>query len=154
MRERLALAVLAVTLALLVGLAAVFAFRHNKSESPALPPPITATAEPATPPPVAPAPAPAVEEQGPSLALKNRGAQLFAEQRCATCHAVAGSGNPRYPLDGVGGRLDEQTLLHGVVGTGEIAGRLSPVIVRRKERYRTLPEDDLTALVSYLQQLR
>ncbi len=154
MRERLALAVLALTLALLVGLAAIFAFRHNPPEPPPPPAPESATQSADAPPATTTTPPAATEEQASPLPFTDHGARLYADQRCAACHAVAGAGNPRFPLDGVGVRLNEGDLLHGILGTGPLAERLSPVVVRRKERYRSLSEDDLAALVKYLGQLR
>jgi len=154
MRERLALAVLALTLALLVGLSAIFAVRHNPPE-PARPPQPESAAPPARATPV-----PAIkettttEEQTSPLPFTGRGARLYVEQQCAACHSIAGAGNPRFPLDGVGARLNEEALRHGILGSGPVAERISPVVVRRKERYRPLSEDDLVALVNYLGQLR
>ena len=39
-----------------------------------------------------------------------RGATLFTEQKCSICHAVAGKGNVKHPLDGAGSRLDAATV--------------------------------------------
>ena len=39
-----------------------------------------------------------------------RGRTVYAEQRCRACHSIAGEGNTRSPLDGVGGRLTEKQI--------------------------------------------
>lgn len=83
-------------------------------------------------------------------ALRERGRALFAELRCAACHAIAGEGNPRFPLDGVAGRHGPAEMRHWIVGTGPAAGALSPSTRQRKGRFRALPETDLDALVAFL----
>jgi mono/diheme cytochrome c family protein len=153
MRERLAVVVIALTLVLLVGLAGVFGVRHNPDESTEPAPPHASADAPSAPaapsvapanvaPPPSPPPAPA------SAVL--RGAEVYREQRCATCHALAGAGNPRYPLDGVGARHDAEALRDWIVGTGAAAGALAGPVLRRKTAYRSLPAEDLAALVDYL----
>jgi mono/diheme cytochrome c family protein len=133
MRERLAMLVLAGVLAVLVTLAVAFAWRHNQE-----------------PPSSAPAPTDAKEVAG----VTDRGQALFREQNCSLCHALGGSGNPRYPLDGVGARYSDEDLRHGIFGTGPFAERVAGPVARRKERYRDLPDDDLAALISYLSSQR
>ncbi len=71
-----------------------------------------------------------------------------------TCHAIAGSGNPRYPLDGTGDRWTTEELPHWILGTGVAADELSTAVRRRKQRYQSLPPEDLNALVSYLSSLK
>lgn len=152
MRERLAVVVIALTLVLLVGLAGVFGVRHNPDESagPA-PPPAAAIAAPAPSEPSAPPASVAAPIPPPAPASSVlRGAEVYREQRCATCHALAGAGNPRYPLDGVGARRDAEALRAGIVGTGAASGALTGPVLRRKSAYRSLPTEDLAALVDYL----
>ena len=38
-------------------------------------------------------------------ALIKKGQQVYAAQKCQTCHAIAGKGKTTNPLDGVGGKL-------------------------------------------------
>jgi mono/diheme cytochrome c family protein len=138
MRERFALLVCWLTLVMVVGLSWRFAVRHN----PALPPA----------PPVAPVSVPALPP-GPGAANET-GARLFREQGCASCHALGGAGNPRYPLDGVGARRSRDELRVWTTGTGLAAERLSPMVVRRKQRYQELSDADMAALVEYLSAAR
>ncbi len=83
-----------------------------------------------------------------------KGKSVYAAQKCSSCHSIAGDGNPRYPLDSVGSHLNREDLLAWTTGTGAAADILPPGIVRRKQRYRSLPQDNLDALVSYLSTLK
>jgi cbb3-type cytochrome oxidase cytochrome c subunit len=106
-----------------------------------------------------PAPSPAtvaavaqVVTDDPSLVEAGRA--VYLAQGCALCHAIAGTGNPRYPLDGVGDRLSPQDLRNWTLGLGDAQGALPARAVRIKEDYRVLPADELDALVGYLASLR
>jgi len=77
-----------------------------------------------------------------------RGERVYAEQRCRACHAIDGKGNRRYPLDGVGGRLDAKALRIWIVAPQE----MNPKV--RKPAYDALPAADVDALVAYLASLR
>jgi mono/diheme cytochrome c family protein len=83
-----------------------------------------------------------------------RGRELFDEQGCVRCHSVAGHGSPRSPLDGVGARLDGESMRHWIVGDEAVSEALAPRVRAAKEDYRTLSEEDLAALVEWLQTLR
>jgi cytochrome c553 len=138
MRERLARYVAVLTGVCLLGLAYWFAVEQDAArrvETLSRPPPLIAR------PVVAPA-APPFEH----------GKTLFVEQQCDTCHSVAGVGHPSYPLDGIAGQLDAAAMRDRITAQGEGAAGLSPRIVRRKEQYRNLSDDDLAALVAYLSQ--
>lgn len=79
------------------------------------------------------------------------GRQVYTQQGCARCHSIAGAGNPRNPLDGVGARHTRKTLMDWITGT-DVA--LPSHIIKLKQSYRGLPANDLEALVTYLQGLR
>lgn len=136
MRERLALLVCGLTLVLVTGLSWRFAVRQN--------PAVAGIA------PVAPAVAPqavpeAVPEAGPG-----EGARQFRELGCSSCHAIAGAGNPRRPLDGVGVRRSREELRAWTTGTGPAAEELSPMVRRRKERYGELSDAEMNRLLDFL----
>ena len=85
----------------------------------------------------------------------DRGRAVYAEQHCATCHAIAGEGNPRQSLDGVGARWEPKELRAWITGTGIAADMLPAAIAKvKQQRYEKLPEADLTALVAYLAGLK
>lgn len=79
------------------------------------------------------------------------GHEVFLARGCARCHAVAGEGNLRSPLDGVGERRDPAALRDWILATGP-AGEALPARARHaKADYRTLPDDELAALIVFLQ---
>jgi len=161
MREQIARGIVFLTLVMILGLSALFAARHNRETVKPDPAPVMAPLEPS-------APAPVVAEQS-STAVPaevreplasataprvEQGRKVFTEQRCTACHSVAGEGNPRSPLDGVGALLTADELKMWTLGTGDAAESLSVATQRRKQRYRSMPESDLSALVAYLQTLK
>ena len=137
MREIIARTVCVLTVIVVLVLAHLFAARHNpRIAVPArLPEPLGETGVP-----------------GPTSNIV-RGRDVYAEQGCASCHAIAGAGNPRNPLDDVGARRTRAELFEWITGTGSAADQLSPAVVRRKERYRTLSQDDMNALMDCLANL-
>jgi mono/diheme cytochrome c family protein len=156
------------SLGVVAGLSYLFAVRHNPDE---LAGTVTAD-EPARSGNVAPdrdpaelpvVPSPDVRGQpGPPVAVAappesdagNRGRLVYSRNGCATCHSIAGEGNPRYPLDGTGDRWEPDELRAWITGSGLAADLLNDAIRRRKQRYASLPEEDLSALVAYLAQLK
>lgn len=82
-----------------------------------------------------------------------RGRVLYAELRCAACHAIAGEGNPRSPLDDAARRLDAASLRRWIIADPGIEAGLPNRARIMKADYRALPEADLDALVVYLQSL-
>ncbi|MEX1130276.1 MAG: c-type cytochrome [Vicinamibacterales bacterium] len=77
-----------------------------------------------------------------------RGADVYREQKCQACHSIAGVGNKRYPLDGVGIKLTEEEIRKWIVAPREMNPKVS------KRSYDKLPKADLEALVAYLKSLR
>lgn len=103
--------------------------------------------------PRAPVAAPAVPAAAPPPALVEQGRRVYTEQGCALCHAIAGKGNPRSPLDGVGARHDAQALRDWILARGAAETALPARAVRGKHDYRALAGSELDALVAYLQSL-
>jgi cbb3-type cytochrome oxidase cytochrome c subunit len=137
MREIFARMVCLLTVSVVVALAHVFAAWHNPHDNP---PTLAAVA------PMASAPAPSAPEI--------QGRKVYDEQGCASCHAIAGEGNPRHPLDGVGSRRSVAELREWITGSGLAAEDLAPSVVRRKQRYRELAPTEMDALVAYLGSLK
>lgn len=168
MRELIARAVCLLTLAVVVALAHVFAARHNPpvaaspfattprpatastSPSAQVAPPSPVQVTPSGQPPVVPS-RPVKLPSSPGAAEEiARGRALYAEQGCASCHAIAGDGNPRHPLDEVGGRYTGAELRQWITGAGPASERLSPAVLRRKQRYQSLRPDEVDSLTAYL----
>jgi mono/diheme cytochrome c family protein len=99
---------------------------------------------------VAAEPAPAAAE----TARVERGRAVYDEQGCAACHSIAGEGNPRNPLDGVGARLTPEEIRAYTTADATVADDLAPRIAAAKKDYQKIPADDLDALVAYLASLR
>lgn len=155
MREKIALAVCWLTVAVVAGLSYLFAVRHNP-EVVAEPVPVAVRGA-SNPPPTLPAVPPVAnltEHPAPSPAVPpaeaDRGRIVFGQQGCTTCHSIGGSGNPRHPLEGTGARWNAEELRQWICGTGVAAEKLSAAVRGRKQRYQDLPAEDLKLLVVYL----
>jgi mono/diheme cytochrome c family protein len=133
MREVIARVVCLLTVIVVVALSHTFAEQHN-------------------PPTAVQPPAPQASERAVSSDV-SRGRDVYVAQGCSSCHAIAGAGNPRNPLDGVGARRTAAELRDWITGTGSAIEQLSPAVVKRKQRYQELPEAEFTALVAYLASL-
>lgn len=75
--------------------------------------------------------------------VRERGREVYAEQRCRACHSIAGVGNTRYPLDHVGRDLSTDVIRKWIVAPRT----LNPTV--RKPEF-DLSESDLEALILYL----
>ena len=100
---------------------------------------------------VALAPASVAAQDG---ALLDRGMKVYQDQKCQVCHAIAGKGNAKAPLDDVGGRLTADELRAWIVdATGMTAKTTAPRKPVMRD-YSTLPKADLEALVAYMANLK
>jgi mono/diheme cytochrome c family protein len=78
------------------------------------------------------------------------GRRVYQQQTCARCHYLAGSGNPRNPLDGVGARRSPEELRDWIIGSAAVRELLPERVIKLKQAYQ-LSDDELDALVIYLQ---
>jgi mono/diheme cytochrome c family protein len=147
MRQLFAWLVCLLTIGLVVGLSLRFASAHNPAGAPPTPQVVHRTTEQTRSPAAEPAPTPPA---APSLVAREQGRAVYERENCATCHAIAGSGNPRLPLDGIGKRLTPLEIRAWITGTGPAAAALPAGTLRRKQRYQALSDVDLKALVDYL----
>lgn len=99
-------------------------------------------------------PAPLQPESPVDRSVADRGRALFDEQGCARCHAIAGRGNPRSPLDGVGARRAADDIRSRIVAAPSVRQEMSASVIRAKERFLDLAPSDLDALTEYLVSLR
>lgn len=83
------------------------------------------------------------------------GRRLYVAQKCSVCHLVAGQGNKRFPLDGIGQRVTAVDLRRWLTHTVEMEARLpkQPAIKMSSRKYR-FNDAELDALVAYLQSLK
>lgn len=84
-----------------------------------------------------------------------RGEKVYAAQKCNMCHSIAGKGNAKGPLDGVGTKLTAEEIHQWIV---------DPVAMTKKTnstrkppmtaKYKGLSKEDLDALVAYMVSLK
>ncbi len=136
MREKWARRIALLSGGLVVALAVVFAYSQNPPDRSA--PAHTPAATPVTP--------------AADSVLVELGQRVYAEQDCARCHSIAGRGNPRSPLDGVGARLSAAEIRRWIAPSRE-PDALSDSFQARHANL-TLTEPQREALVAYLRNLR
>jgi len=182
MRELVAILVCVAALCVAVGSSVGFAVRHNSAVPPADLPtkadqttiaqtfsPTVAAPSPQIPTPaplVATSPPPAVPTATPVATVvapvaptpgeesDAAGRESFKNRGCSTCHSIAGTGNPRHPLDGVGSRWTAEQLHAWITGSGFATERLPASVAHRKQQYTSIPRDEMNALVRFLSDLK
>ncbi len=85
------------------------------------------------------------------------GKKLYADQKCATCHQVAGQGNKMFPLDTVGTKLKPEEIKMWLTDTASMEAKLpkKPAISMASWlKTHKLSDADVEALVAYLQTLK
>jgi mono/diheme cytochrome c family protein len=81
--------------------------------------------------------------------LKAKGAQIFADQKCALCHSVAGKGNAKGSLDDVGSRLSPADIRAWMTDAKGMTAK-SGAARKPEMKQFALPATDVDALVAYL----
>ncbi len=83
------------------------------------------------------------------------GQRIYDAEKCSACHQVAGRGNKRFPLDGVGTRLPAADIRRWFTHTVEMEARLptQPAIKLSAKKFTFTPAE-LDALVAYLRSLK
>jgi len=82
------------------------------------------------------------------------GKAVYEAQGCALCHAIAGEGDPAYPLDGIGARMNEAQLRAHIAPAADLAAGFPEVVFEMKQAYHTMSPEDMGALVDYLRNLK
>lgn len=82
------------------------------------------------------------------------GKQLFTANKCTMCHSVAGKGNPKGPLDGVGARLTPADLRKWLVEPKAMAAKAKATRKPVMPSFETVKKEDLDGLVAYLATLK
>jgi len=84
-----------------------------------------------------------------------KGAKVYADQKCSLCHSIAGKGNAKGSLDGVGSKLKPEEIHEWIVDpVGMTAKAKAPRKPPMPAKYKTLPKEDLDNLVAYLASLK
>ena len=82
------------------------------------------------------------------------GQKVFETQKCSLCHSVAGKGNAKGSLDGVGKKHTAADLKLWITQPAEMAKKHNAVRKPPMKSYASLPPADVDALVAYLQSLK
>ncbi|MFI5178279.1 MAG: c-type cytochrome [Vicinamibacterales bacterium] len=85
------------------------------------------------------------------------GKKAYADQKCSTCHQIAGAGNKMSPLDGVGGKLSAADTKKWFTNTAEMEAKLpkKPAVTMSSYlKTHKLADADVDALVAYMQSLK
>ena len=82
------------------------------------------------------------------------GEKVYAEQKCAVCHSIAGKGNPKGPLDDVGSRLTADVIRLWMVNPAEMTKKTKAERKPPMRAYPNLSKADLDALVDYMMSLK
>jgi mono/diheme cytochrome c family protein len=91
---------------------------------------------------------------GQDAASVQRGEKVYAAQKCSICHAVAGKGNQKGPLDSVGSKLTADQIRQWLVNPAEMTAKTKAERKPNMRAYATLPKEDLDALVAYMLSLK
>ena len=81
------------------------------------------------------------------------GKKVYADNKCATCHSIAGVGNKKFPLDEAG-KLKADDIRAWLLDAKVQAEKEGKKMALPMKSYKTLPAADLDALVAYLQSLK
>ena len=89
---------------------------------------------------------------GPAFAqgAAEKGAAVFAAQKCMTCHALDGKGQAKGPLDGIGAKLTADEIRAWLVTPAEMMKKANATRKPPMRAYASLPKEDLDALVAFL----
>jgi len=137
MRKRLAEILAALSAIIVIFLAAVFSFLHNaqvRNDT------LINTQQ--------------VMPQSQTSLHNALGRNVYNKLGCSGCHSVGGQGNPRVPLDGVGQRRSPEELHDWIIAGESVRPQLSASVVRMKQSYASIPEEEFQELLDYLTSLR
>jgi mono/diheme cytochrome c family protein len=84
----------------------------------------------------------------------DKGLQLYGEQKCSMCHSVAGKGNVKGPLDGVGSKLSANDIREWIVNPKAMTEKTKAERKPAMRAYANLAKADLDALVAYMVSLK
>jgi len=85
--------------------------------------------------------------------LKAKGEKLFVDQKCTLCHSVAGKGNVKGPLDGVGSKQSAADIRAWITDANAMTAKTGATRKPAMKQF-SLEKDDVDALVAYLTALK
>jgi len=87
-------------------------------------------------------------------AAVEHGAKVYTAQKCSLCHSIAGKGNAKGALDGVGSKLTAEAIHEWLVKPADAANKASATRKPPMKAYASLPKEDLDGLVAYMLSLK
>jgi mono/diheme cytochrome c family protein len=103
---------------------------------------------------IGPAPASGAEATTQDKGQIEHGMKVYADQKCSVCHAIAGKGNAKGPLDDVGSRLTAAEIREWMVNPAEMTKKTKAERKPPMRAYPKLSQADLDALVAYMLSLK
>lgn len=85
--------------------------------------------------------------------LKAKGEKLFVDQKCTLCHAIAGKGNVKGPLDDVGSKESAADIRAWITDANSMTAKTGATRKPAMKQF-TLDKNDVDALVAYLTTLK
>jgi mono/diheme cytochrome c family protein len=85
--------------------------------------------------------------------LKAKGEKLFVDQKCTLCHSVAGKGNLKGPLDGVGAKDSAADIRAWITDANSMTAKTGATRKPAMKQF-SLERDDVDALVAYVSSLK
>lgn len=82
-----------------------------------------------------------------------KGAQVYADQKCALCHSIGDKGNKKGPLDGIASKYSADELRAWIVDAKAMTAKTKAPRKPEMKNY-ALPKEDVDALVAYLATLK
>jgi mono/diheme cytochrome c family protein len=87
-------------------------------------------------------------------AVIEKGMKVFETQKCSMCHAIAGKGNAKGALDGVGSKLSADDIREWIVNPKAMTEKTKAERKPPMRAYPSLEKADLDALVAYMVSLK
>ena len=91
---------------------------------------------------------------GASAQTAAAGEKVYTAQKCQICHSIAGKGNQKGSLDGVGSKLSADEIRQWIVDPATMTAKTKATRKPPMKAYANLPKGDLDALVTYLASLK
>ena len=83
-------------------------------------------------------------------ATAEKGAAVYAAQKCSMCHSLDGKGAAKGPLDKVGSKLSADEIREWIVHPAEMTKKTNATRKPPMRAYPNLPKEDLDALVAFM----
>lgn len=83
-----------------------------------------------------------------------KGMKVYEQNKCSLCHSIAGKGNAKGMLDGVGSRLSADEIRMWMTDPKGMAAKTKATRKPMMPDYNKLAKEDLDAVVAYMLSLK